>query len=318
MAMKRVDGKWMMEVTRSDGSTDWVWMNSPEEKSRQERYHADQAQFRADNLWNNKRDYSSGWSGLFGGEMSHYDYTPSFGAGPNQSWRSALRERLRLREGGNLGGTSGYELRTSTADRGYQERMYARNNAIEEMYRQGYSMDQISDHVTGKTNINSVEPDWKDYYAARNNAGTVDAGGLLSGEGGEPIKFWGDQYFKGGPAQDTRNPFDMGSFGGNAPNPFAPQAPVDQEAPKRNDKFLGGDVKFNQPTLGGDVKFNQPTLGGTAPPSVPTSIPIAPDPIPSSKPEGGFMGAYNARREELANKRSVMSLFDEMKNYEQS
>lgn len=57
--------------------------------------------------------------------------------------------------------------------------------------------------------------------------------------------------------------------------------------------------------------------GNSPTPQDPTGNPSAPT-IPSSKPEGGFMGAYNARREELDNKPSVMSLFDEMKNYEQS
>ena len=33
---------------------------------------------------------------------------------------------------------------------------------------------------------------------------------------------------------------------------------------------------------------------------------------------GGFLGAYNAKRAELENKPSVMSLFKEMENYEQS
>lgn len=33
---------------------------------------------------------------------------------------------------------------------------------------------------------------------------------------------------------------------------------------------------------------------------------------------GGFLGAYNAKRQELENKSSVMSLFKEMENYEQS
>ncbi len=289
MAIKMIDGKWMMDITRPDGTVDTIHMHGKEEKQRQEAYLKDKADFNSKYYWNPDSDYQSRYGGLFGGIDEGLNYTPSFGAGPNQNWRHALNGRLRMREGGDNSRLSHFEERTSTTAKDYRANMLNRNNAIEDMYRRGYSMDQINNHVTGKVNINSVDPDWKDYYKARNSAGTVDAAGLLSGETQEPIKFWGDKYFIGGPEQDKRNPFDMGSFAGNAPNPFAPQDPAQDDSTN----YVGRGQPRN---------------------IVPADNPIAP-PIPSSKPKGGFMGAYNARREELANKPSVMSLFDEMKEY---
>lgn len=169
--IKMIDGKWQMEITRPGGAKEFIPLNGEEKKAMDTQYFDRQAEFAAANYWDPSKDYSNTFDSLFGGVKGFYDYTPSFGAGPNENWQAALNGRLRKREQGDLSGRSHYESRTSTTSHDYQEKMYARNNAIEEMYRQGYDWSQIKDHVEGRVNINTVDPSYNDYLSTRGEFG---------------------------------------------------------------------------------------------------------------------------------------------------
>ncbi len=169
--IKMINGKWHQEITRPDGTKEFIEMGGETATAMQENYLKDKREFAAANYWDPSKDYTNSFGSLFGGVKDMYNYTPSFGAGPNQSWQAALRGRLDKRAGGDLTGRSHFESRTGTTAYDYQEKMYARNNAIEEMYRQGYDMGQITDHVEGRVNINTVEPSYKDYITTREQYG---------------------------------------------------------------------------------------------------------------------------------------------------
>lgn len=169
--IKQINGQWHQEITRPDGTKEFILMGGATDNAQQEAYFDERAAFASENYWNPSKDYTSGFDSLFGGVKDAYNYTPSFGSGPNQSWQAALRGRLEKRAGGDLTGRSQFEARTGTTAYDYQERMYARNNAIEEMYRQGYDMSQIADHVEGRVNINTVDPSYKDYMTTREQYG---------------------------------------------------------------------------------------------------------------------------------------------------
>lgn len=196
--IKKVNGKWMMSYTKLDGTEGWQWINSPAAKKQQEAYQQERAKFFADNHYQSSKDYSSSYDGLFGGSKGPYDYTHSFGSGPNQSWEGALENRLRLRKEGQQDGASSFEVRTYTTDKDYQKNMYARNNAIEDMYRRGYSMDQIRDHVEGRVSINSVNPDYSDYFShalGEISSGQSEAAGMLQYASLSPEE-WMKDYFQ--------------------------------------------------------------------------------------------------------------------------
>ena len=151
-------------------------------------------EFREANHWNSEKDYTDNWGGLFGGVKDMYNYSASFGAGPNQNWQGALQGRLQNRANGDYERISDFENKSRTSGADYQRKMFARNNAIEEMYRQGYSKEQISNHVTGKVNINSVDPDYADYHKYL-NGGDTSAAGMLSSSQAQPEE-WMKDYFK--------------------------------------------------------------------------------------------------------------------------
>ena len=69
-------------------------------------------------------------------------------------------------------------------DRGLQEQMYRRNNAVEDLYRRGYDMSQIQAHMDGTRNILGEEPSWRDYFKEKQQAGDND---------------WTKNYFMGEP-----------------------------------------------------------------------------------------------------------------------
>lgn len=169
--IKMIDGKWHMQITRPGGATEFIPLYGEEKKAMDSQYLDRQAEFAAANYWDPSKDYTSTFDNIFGGIDSGSNYTPSFGAGPNQRWEAALKERLRLRAKGLFNSSSQYETGIKTTSHDYQEKMYARNNAIEEMYRQGYDFQQIADHVEGRVNINTVDPSYKDYLSTRGEFG---------------------------------------------------------------------------------------------------------------------------------------------------
>jgi len=240
-------------------------------------YFKEKKAFEDETHWRYDRDYN--WRGLYGSVDPSGSYTPSFGSGMNDSWGGALGDRLINRKRGMMDGLGHFESKLGTSAEDYQRRIYARNNAIEDMYRQGYSKDQIDSFLKGEVDRNDFNPDWSDYNKAqkefRREQGynsMAAAAAAMRGEEyeyGDGSEFWGDSYFKGGPGADT-------SGGSNTSNPMLPNP-------------------------------NKPDDSGLRP---------KPDVFPTSNTGGGFLERYTKKREELANKPSIKSLFKDMIDYE--
>ncbi len=200
--IKFVPGQgWVKTYKKPDGTTATMVMNSAQERDRQQQYKADREAFLDQHAFNRSRDYSDDFKGLFGAQKGGDLYY----GGPNQNWRHALRDRLRQRESGNYGYGGYYEGSTGTMDRGLQAQMYRRNNAIEDMYRRGYSREQLNAHLSGERNVLKEGPDWADYkkYAeqATEASGNPFEGNYVAGTGQ-----WYKRYFKGGPGGVVQNP----------------------------------------------------------------------------------------------------------------
>tara|TARA_A100001391_G_scaffold150039_1_gene107507 strand:+ start:150 stop:1286 length:1137 start_codon:yes stop_codon:yes gene_type:complete len=162
-------------------------LNSPEEEERQKKYLEDKNKFLEENMYDPDKDYSGDFGKLFGSAVD--ESSELYYSGPNPRWQGALTDRLRERMGQkeNIYGSSGhYEGSTGTVDRDLQRQMYRRNNAIEDMFRKGYSTDQILAHTEGKRNVLEEGPDYKDYEKAK-------AGQKVYGMKGR--KDWADDYF---------------------------------------------------------------------------------------------------------------------------
>ena len=103
------------------------------------------------------------------------------------------------RQSGNYNLTGYYEGSLNTLDKGLLSQSFKRNNAIEDMYRSGYSRAQINDHMSGKVNALEQGPDWADYTAMKEEA-MLDENKDAS---------WMRRYFKGAPDSGfaAGNPF---------------------------------------------------------------------------------------------------------------
>lgn len=159
--------KWDPEKGWYDTNTG-VGLNSPEEEARTKKYLEDRNKFLQENMYDPSRDYSDDFGGLFGADVD--ESAELYYAGPQSRWQGALDDRLRERasQKENIYGGSGYyEGSTGTMDRDLQRQMYRRNNAIEDMFRKGYSTTQIQAHVEGKRNVIEEGPDYKDYEKAK-------------------------------------------------------------------------------------------------------------------------------------------------------
>lgn len=107
-----------------------------------------------DYQYNLNQDYSSEYGRLFGADTGG-DY---YYSGPNANWRHALDDRQRSR--GNGGTKFGYyELSASNMGRDAFRRMTQRNNILESMMRQGYSMEQLNAHMAGQRNVLEEGPE---------------------------------------------------------------------------------------------------------------------------------------------------------------
>ena len=178
--------KWSPDKGWYDTNTGLA-LNSPEEEKRQKEYLEDRNKFLEENMYDPDKDYSGDFGKLFGSSVD--ESSELYYSGPNSSLQSALKDRLRERmgQGDNVYGRAGnYEGRVETMDRDLQRQMYRRNNAIEDMYRKGYSSEQITAHTSGQRNVLEEGPDYKDYEKAK-------AGQKVYGMKGR--KGWADDYF---------------------------------------------------------------------------------------------------------------------------
>ena len=122
-------------------------------------------EFLRDHGFNSNKDYSDDFQALFGSDRTNVgiNYT-----GPNPSWSAALKERLAIRaRGGPDHATGFYELSTSNMDPDLRAKMFRRNNAIEDMFRRGYSLEQIRAHTSGQKNVLEEGPSWQNYGSVR-------------------------------------------------------------------------------------------------------------------------------------------------------
>lgn len=140
---------------------------SPEEQARDAELKA----FLESQYYNPNKSYQDQYASLFGNKNMYQ--------GPQGHWIGALDSRMNERLQGNYGTGSQYEFVARNTNRDNQRQMYARNNIIEDMYRNGYSKHQISQHINGLANIADMTPDWADYDER------------MSG------------YYRGGPANNT-------------------------------------------------------------------------------------------------------------------
>lgn len=165
----------------------------------------DTARFIDENYWKSGKSYD--YRNIYGTVDPKGSSTPSFLSGPNSQWGPAMRDRLERRRRGEMEGIGNFEGRISTADEDYQRNLLSRNNAIEEMYRSGYSMDQIDKYMKGEVDRNNFQPDWKDYHAEKAKAfgPEYNVKRLVAALSGKPMEdpgeFWGDSYFKGKPPE---------------------------------------------------------------------------------------------------------------------
>lgn len=185
---------------------------SPEWQADTDAYLQEQEDFRNTHYWHADRDYIDGANRIFG-EAPVNDFTPSFGDGPQDSWLAALRDRQRERKKGTYDGVGWFEKALSTADQTHRANVINRNNIIEDMWRHGYSQQQIMDHVQGKTNALENGPDYADYFRyLKSDAPSNSAAGMLSGNMLSEPEEWMKNYFK----------FNHDDVRSNAPtnNPF--------------------------------------------------------------------------------------------------
>jgi hypothetical protein len=277
MLERRSDG-WYQKQKKSDGSEVWVKMGGETDRRQTEAYHEEANEHSRNYHWNPDKNYRDKWQGLFGGVSDMYNYSPSFGSGPNQNWGGALQGRLEHRKQGDMKRRSHFESRYGTTSYDYQRSTDTRNNAIEDMYRNGYDTQQIKDHVRGKVNINDVEPSYKEYFKARReHAGPVNAADAIRGIApDEPVsEFWGDNYFHN-----------------------VPDAPVAGANP-----------------ITGSPPSGSPSTGGGFMDGYNNTRPIA-DRSPIEPSENSFMKSYMEKREALANRTSTKSLFKDMIDHE--
>jgi hypothetical protein len=72
---------------------------------------------------------------------------PSFAQGPNSNWMSAMRDRAKKRLGGDMTSLGWYEMATQGAEG--MDQIWNRNNGIESLLNQGYSLDQVGNFLNG-------------------------------------------------------------------------------------------------------------------------------------------------------------------------
>ena len=124
--------------------------------------------FSLEHGFDSNKDYSSDFQALFGSDRTNVgiNYT-----GPNAAWNHALAERLALRARGAPDHATGfYEGSTANMDQDLRAKMFRRNNAIEDMFRRGYSFEQIRAHTSGQRNVLEEGPSWENY-------GSISLGG---------------------------------------------------------------------------------------------------------------------------------------------
>ncbi|MDA8620262.1 hypothetical protein N9L28_05795 [Luminiphilus sp.] len=126
-------------------------VSSPEEQARK----AELGAFLQSQFYNPNNSYEDQYGSLFGARDAYQ--------GPQSHWIGALDSRMNERLQGKYNTGSRYEYQTRLTDRDGQSQMYARNNIIEDMYRNGYSKRQIAQHLNGTANIAEMKADWYDY-----------------------------------------------------------------------------------------------------------------------------------------------------------
>jgi len=245
-------GGWFQKVPGTDRV---VRMGGAEDTAMKEQARERQAASDAENLFMWDRDYGDMYSKLYGAGIQG-DSRPSFmrdaGGGnwdlsdyTEGSWRNQFNGRMRaLREKdavedadfftGQAGGGYGlHGFNELSSARGRGGDVFQRNNAIMDMHRRGYSYNQISDYIGGKSNVLEDGPDWADYEKEKRDYSRSlydEMEGNPLGQEVDTSGFWGNAYFIGAPEQG----------GGNVSNPLLPARPDNSGGVESNGRgFLG-------------------------------------------------------------------------------
>lgn len=192
--------------------------------------------FLLDYQYDPSRNYGSEYGKLFGADKGgQYFY-----GGPNRNWRHALDDR------NQRGGFGFYELSASNMERDQFAKMAERNNILQSMLNEGYTMDQLNAHMAGERNVLQEGP------ASRNTpAGMMNTGGPFMAQ----LPFGFNPAYAPQPINPETLasilPDDAGFFnqvaGGLPPNLSGPLA-LPTEEPAVGDSEIGGEQ-----TTGGEV-----------------------------------------------------------------
>ena len=193
-----------------------------------------------------------------------------------------------------------------TPSSGATARGHELTNRYIALMNQGYTNQEIMGAAYG--NDGSSWAEWDTAPLAESGEGT--------GEGGDTTE----------PSVDLSNykPMETGTgflgaynakrFGTDPQKPYVVDRDPRNRAADKGPAMLSADPRPFGPQSAGPRPSGPPVTGG---PFAPPAGPRPPVTISDPAPRGKFLDSYSAQREELANRPSVMSLFKEMKDYEQ-
>jgi hypothetical protein len=137
MSMKYVPGRGYVDDDSGMvvGGQEWEEKSQAQIKEKQDRI--------ALNTYNPDKEWTD-YNWLQGSSNSS---NPSFNQGPNSNWMSAMRDRAKKRLGGDMNSLGWYEMATQGAEG--MDQVWNRNNGIESLLNQGYSLDQVGNFLNG-------------------------------------------------------------------------------------------------------------------------------------------------------------------------
>ena len=181
-----------------------------------------------------EKDYSSDIAKLFG--SSKDESSDLYYKGASDKIFGALSDRLgqRQQKKENRYGSTGFYESYATGmgggdSREQEKRMYRRNNAVEDMFRKGYSQEQINAHTSGERNVLEEGPNFEEYKKAAQSAAQGEG---IFGVKNVQDQDWYKSYFTGVPdevakeAEDLAKPPEMEPVADVFPQPPEPGSPA--------------------------------------------------------------------------------------------
>ena len=202
-----------------------------------------------------EKDYSSDIGKLFG--SSKDDSSPLYYGGANDKIFGALSDRLgqRQQKTENRYGSTGFYESYATGmgggdSREQEKRMYRRNNAVEDMFRKGYSQEQINAHTSGERNVLEEGPNFEEYKKAAQSAAQGEG---IFGVKNVQDQDWYKSYFTGVPdevakeAEDLAKPPEVDPVADVFPQPPEPGSPAGKGGTGGSGGGKGGGQPQEQP-----------------------------------------------------------------------